>query len=449
VNSSKTLKIAIPVIAVIAIGIFIGVTAMQSENQISSGTESNAELEEENSEDVSLNDPKVTNSSKLSDTKKPILTSEITEVYSTSQVIDKVEEEQLLRKTIPSNYKFGNFFDNSLLIGMTHSELEDSNQIHSIRFTNKYDGEINNISIKLFTDSEREVIVGIQEDNGKGNPNGIWNSEESYLKSSVLPKQGSYSFELPKSFKVLKDEVYHIVIQLSPDLSENENSENSNENGLDNSSFSVVHYKGNTPHQPFNPQDPDIYWPDNQINSLQYNGEEWIILDKWPIYLLSYQDGKVDGQPYTLKAHWVVRENRPVGQAIIPHSDYKVSKFAFMVSKKGSPGDDLYYGIQDNDNKLLASGVFAKSSQLTTKASFIEVVLDEPINFNAGNLYRFFVYSPIPKGDDNYNLFGLEFSLNNAPGYGGEINRLTTSSDFKNWGPWYDADAVFALHTIP
>ncbi len=75
--------------------------------------------------------------------------------------------------------------------------------------------------------------------------------------------------------------------------------------------------------------------------------------------------------------------------------------------------------------------------------------MGEPIDLKAGNLYRFYVYSDIPRGDDHYNLYGHEFSLNNTAGYGGEIHRLTTSGDFEHWGPWYDADAVFALTTSP
>ena len=260
-------------------------------------------------------------------------------------------------------------------------------------------------------------------------------------------RQEKYYFELSKSFTVSKNNVYHIVIQMDPVSTENLTSEEPTKNSEEELPVVVIHYKANTPNQPFNPEDPDIYWQDPAINSLQYNGTNWTTLDKWPTYLLSYADGKVDGQPYTLKANWVIQENRPVGQTIIPHSDYQVSQFSLVVSKEGNPADDLYYGIQDNNNNLLASGLFAKSVDLNQKASLIEVSLDEPIDFKAGELYRFFIYSPIPRGEDHYNLFGHEFSFNQTVGYGGQINRLTTSSDFEHWGAWYDADAIFSLTT--
>ncbi len=443
-TNSKTLKIAIPVtIAAIAIGIFFGLTAVPSDNSDPVKIESTDDFEIDETKDLSLEE-----SSDIAETvaKSPGLVGEI-RVTSKALEIEKLEEDQILRKTIPSNYKLGNFFDNGLLIGMEWSELENSDQIHSIRFTNKQNGEINAITLNLLLHSAREVIVGIQEDDGTGYPSGTWNNDESYIKTVLQPRQAKAYFELPQSFEVSKDKVYHIVIQMAAISSKNLISENTTKNIEEETPVLIIHYQRNTPHQPFNPEDPDIYWPDFAINSLHYNGVDWVILDKWPTYLLSYVDGTVDGQPYTLKANWIVQENRPVGQTLIPHSDYQVSKFAFVVSKNGNPADDLFYGIKDLDNNLLASGMFVKSVDLTKKPSFIEVSLDEPIDLNAGDLYRFYVYSPIPRGEDNYNLFGHEFSFNKTVGYGGKIHRLTTSSDFEHWGSWYDADAVFALTT--
>ena len=447
-TSSKTLKIAIPVIAVIAIGIFLGLTALPSDSSEPGKTESTAESEITDTTDPSLKDPNLENFSSVSEAevKPPYLVGEV-RVTKTLPVIETLEENQILRKTIPPNYTFGNFFDNDLLSGMIWSELENSDQIHSIRFTNKQNGEINSITLNLLLHSAREVIVGIQEDDGKGYPSGTWNNEESYVKTVLQSRQDVNYFELPKGFKVSKDKVYHIVIQMVAISSKNLTSEDPTQNIEEETPVLIILYQGNTPHQPFNPEDPDIYWPDPAINSLHYNGVEWTILDHWPTYLLKYVDGTVDGQPYTLKAPWVVRENRAVGQTLIPHSDYKISKLAFVVSKNGNPADDLFYGVKDLNNNLLASGIFAKSDELTKKISFMEISLDDPIDLKAGELYRFYVYSPIPKGDDSYNLFGHEFSFNQTAGYGGQIHRLTTSSDHEHWGDWYDADVVFAFTT--
>ena len=444
----KILKIIIPVVVVMVIGIFFGLIALQSDNSDPVKVESTVDFEINSTGGFSSEDPNVDNSSKVSETevKPPRLVGEV-RVTRTLPVIETLEEEEILLKTIPPNYKFGSFFDNGLLIGMGTSTLENSEQIHSIRFTNKQDGQINGVSLKLLVPSPVEIIVGIQEDDGEGHPNGIWKNEESYIKTEINTKKQILYFEFPNSFKVSKDKIYHIVLQLAQNSSENLTSEDPTHDTENGQSFTVIHYKENTPHQPFNPGDPDIYWPDPAINSLHYDGADWTILDKWPVYLLKYVNGTVDGQPYTLIANWVIQENRPVGQTIIPHSDYEVSTFAFLVSKKGNPTDSLFYGVKDLKNNLLASGEFVKSDDLTDKPSFVEVSLDNTIHLNAGELYRFYIYSPITKGDSHYNLYGHEFSFNNTAGYGGQIHRLTTSSNFETWGSWYDADAVFALTT--
>ena len=132
-NSSKTLKIAIPVIGVIAIGIFFGLTALPSDNPGSVKIESSVDFETKDTKDLSLEDPNLEDSSNVAETevKPPELVGEI-RVTKTLPVIEKLEENQILRKTIPPNYKFGNFFDNGLLIGMGWSTLENPDQIHSI-----------------------------------------------------------------------------------------------------------------------------------------------------------------------------------------------------------------------------------------------------------------------------------------------------------------------------
>lgn len=435
---SKILKITIPIIIVISIGVIFSFSALSPDTTEPVSIESSVNFEINNT----------TSNETKTDTKLPRVIGEFN-VTSTQKVIETIGEDDILGKTIPPNYKFGNFFDNGLLVGMDWTDLENSEQIHSIRFTNKHAGEISVITLELLVHSTREAIVGIQEDNGAGYPSGTWNNDQSYVKTILPPTQEKSQFELPQSFKVSNNKVYHIVIQLGPPLPDNLISDDSAKDIAIGSDVKVIHYKKNTPYQPFNPEDPDIYWSDTAINSLHYTGTEWVVLDKWPIYLLRYVDGAVDGQPYTLKAHWVVNSKRSAGQTIIPHSDYKVSKFGFLVNKKGNPVDDLFYGVKDLNNNLLASGLFAKSNDLTKRLSFIEVSLGEPIDLKAGNLYRFYVYSDIPRGDDHYNLYGHEFSLNNTAGYGGEIHRLTTSGDFEHWGPWYDADAVFALTTSP
>ena len=66
-TSSKTLKIAIPVIAVIAIGIFLGLTAVPSDSSDPGKIESTAESEITDTTDPSLEDPNLEDSSSVAE----------------------------------------------------------------------------------------------------------------------------------------------------------------------------------------------------------------------------------------------------------------------------------------------------------------------------------------------------------------------------------------------
>ena len=441
---SKTLKIAIPItIIVISIGLFFGIYAISSDNSKPVTAETTKD-----SQDLYSQDPNLNNStSDLSKEEKfPRLVGDVI-VTKTSPVIENLEEDDLLRKNIPANYTFGNFFNNGLQVGAGLSTLENSDQAHSIRFTSKYDNEIKGITIKLLMQSSSEVIVGLQNDGGNGYPNITEKNEEFNVKKLLTPGEETYYFELPQGFKVLRDKVYHIVIQKSPNSSNNLTSEDSKQNISKESRVNIINYKNSVPYQPYNPEDPDIYWSDSELSSLHYDGSSWRVLNNWPVFLLNFSDGTLDGQPYSLMANWVIQENRPVGQIIIPHSDYNIEKFSFLVSKEGTPTDDLFYGIKDSNNNLLSSGIFVKSNDLSQRPTEIEVFLDESIDLKAGELYKFYVYSSSQKGVGHYNLYGHEFSLDFGAGYGGLIHRLTTSNDHITWGDWYDADAVFSITT--
>ena len=439
---SKFLAIIIPIIVVIALG---SLYAVQINSSDTSQIDSSVIVEFDSSSD-NLQPGLDSNNTDTSDSNSTQPKKDFEVTYTRKNIGIKVlDEKDLLRKNVPPNYKFGNFFDNGLKVGITSTILEND-QMHSIRFTNQNNGEIVSVKLHLLVLSKKEVTVGLQEDNGSGFPSGSWISQESFVNSIIPPREENYEFNFQSGIPVSKDKVYHIVIKLVPNNFSTTQQEIKENEDLP---FSVIHYKGHTSHLPFNPEDPDIYLPDPAINSLEYDGNNWSVLEKWPSFLLTYDDGKVHGQPYTLKAHWAVQQNIAAGQAIIPHSDYKISNFAFLVNKEKTPTDDLHYGIRDKDNNLLNSGLFAKSEDLTKTLEFVEISLEEPIDMNAGQVYRFYIYSSTLKKDGHYNLWGHEFSYDTSLGYGGEIHRLTTSKYHEVWGPWRDADAIFYFTTAP
>ena len=338
-----------------------------------------------------------------------------------------------LNKEIPEVYEFGNFFDNGLKSGMTSTILNQGNQKASIRFTNSHTGLVSKITLSVSSGIPQHVIIGLQEDDGGGNPSGEWLNGQSIAKT-IISRELESTFTFPEDVLITEKTTYHIVIEPG-----NINKTNS---------VKIKHYQTNTPHQPFNPSNPDNYLPDSSINSLYFDGTKWIEQENWPSFFISFKDGQKIGQPYTLAAGWVIRGSTWVGQTFIPSSDYNISEIGFVVNKEGEPDKPLFYGIQDSENNILSTGIFTESKPLSFRQNWIEISLDEMVFFESGKLYRIYLYSPIPRGEEFYRVFGHEYSFNYDIGYGELTHRLTISHDEgKTWSAWNDADTIFKLRT--
>ena len=350
-----------------------------------------------------------------------------------SQTSNQSQDYEILGKEIPAGYSFGNLLNNGLLSGMALIEIENSDQKVDIRFTGLYDGVLKEITLDILPGNNREIKIGIQEDDGTGKPNGKWS--ENFFTTTFTDIGRFDLIEFEQGINLEKGKVYHIIIEPYQ-----------NEEPLD--SISISTFRDNYPGRPFNMEDPDIYSEDPFFNTLHYDGSEWEVVDMWPIFLLKYEDGRTDGQPYSLAAPWTIRGKVHVGQTLIPASDYLVSKIGIVVGKNGDPPASLYYGIKDSQNNILSEGYFADAENMKSYMNWVELNLDDPILFSAGNLYRIFLYSPIPPDGDSYEIYGDELSLDNQIGYGGERHTLTISHDGgESWAAWKDADVIFTITT--
>jgi hypothetical protein len=339
---------------------------------------------------------------------------------------------KIINKNIPPGYVMGNTVDMDLRTGMSALFLEDTKDRVSIRFTTQLSGEVSSLAIMgLATGEQNEIRVGLQED-VDGKPKGEWLSEDSLGTIEVSSKNVFLTINLQRSVFLSKNKVYHIVIEATKISAGNQ--------------IFIRTYSANALAQPLNNEDPDIVWPDPMINTLFYNGERWKVEDKWPIFVIGYSDGRFEGQPYSLKAPWVIYRSTYVGQVLIPASDYSVGKIAFVVSVKRETSSRLFYEIRDQDNEVMATGLFATSDQLTGRLTWIDVSLPSPVKFTAGKLYRIVLLSPDTEHESSYLLYGHEHSYNNSIGYGGlqqQITMSTTAGD--SWFENKDADAIFKI----
>lgn len=343
---------------------------------------------------------------------------------------------KVLNKSIPPDYVMGLPVDGGLVNGMNVVFIQNSNQKISIRFTAQQSGTITSLVVYAFAYKQGKptIRVGLQEDQ-QGNPKGQWINEAAFGTIQLPSSSGFKTVQLQQNTTISKGQIYHVVMDSPSDQL--------------NGTVAVNTYQANSLTQPLNPDDPDIPWTDNSINVLAYDGQGWHAQNKWPIFVVKYSDGTMQGQPYSIAAPWVVYGSTFVGQTIIPASEYKVGRIAFDVSlKSGTPQGNLNYQIRDSNNTVLAEGIFAEPGQLTTSQKWIEVTLTTPVTLKAGTLYRVIVLSPSSNLENGYYLYGHEFSYNNTIGYGGLQHKLTSSLDSgAHWGDNLDADAIFKLTT--
>ena len=339
---------------------------------------------------------------------------------------------KIVGKQIPAGYVMGNPVDAGLMNGMTVLFIRNPAEKVSIRFTAQLSGTATKLSIYAFaTAGQPTVRFGLQEDE-VGKPKGEWIGGKAYGTAQLPSSSWFITVKLQATAAISKGRVYHIVVEAA-------------ENPL-NGTAAVKTFLANSFAQPLNVEDPDIIWNDTKMNSLSYNGQVWREEDKWPIFIVEYSDGKLEGQTYSLSAQWVVYASTYVGQTLIPASDYMVGKIAFVVGLQGTPKDKLYYEVRDSDNKTMAEGLFAEANQLTSPRTWIEVTIPTPVTLKAGRLYRIFLLSPGTDLANCYYLFGDEFSYNNTIGYGGLQHQLTSSHNSgNNWSENPDADAIFKI----
>ncbi len=343
---------------------------------------------------------------------------------------------KVLNKQIPAGYTMGFPVDGGLINGMNVLFIQNSNEKVSIRFTAKMSGTVTGLVVNAFAfEGQPTVRVGMQEDNG-GNPVGGWINQNAFGDIQLSSSNGFKTVQLGAAVGLTKGQVYHIVIEASPNSW--------------SGTAAVTTYQANGFAQPQNPDDPDIVWNDQEMSSLSFDGASWRDENKWPIFVVKYSDGELEGQPYSLLAQWVVWGTTYVGETINPASDYKLGKIAFDVSLGSltAPQDDLYYQVRDFSDNVLAEGVFAERGRLTASQTWIEVTLPAAITLKAGSLYRVVVRSPNTDLANAYYLYGHEFSFDPTIGYGSLQHQITSSlSAGQAWGDNSDADAVFKITT--
>lgn len=335
----------------------------------------------------------------------------------------------------------GNILDVGLISGMSAIFIHDNDDMLSVRFTSKYSGEVTNVVTYFQQDGSAnpKLEVGLQADDGNGNPMGSWISDDSF---GVLTnnRDGFAATELQNPALLEEGKIYHLVVKIPASTS----APGTEQTPL--SRIPMIVYNTNMPYLPLNENKTDILWPDSAINTLYFNGKVWREENHWPLFAIKFDDGRSLGQPYSVAAPWIIHGPRHVGQTIIPSDTYLLEKFAFVVNSKGGSQDKLYYQVRNAENEVLAAGIFAENGTLGTNKKWVEASLVTPVVLKESQLYRIALFSPNTAEANSYQVYGHEFSYDVDLGYGGTIQMLAASySSGRNWERWEDADSIFRL----
>ena len=264
-----------------------------------------------------------------------------------------------------------------------------------------------------------------------GIPTGTWLGSDSYGSVTLTKTKGFVQAKLFKPVKIVEGEKYHIVASLKEEGGQK---------------VMLLTFPANSPYRPLNISDSDSVAMDKAINTLTYKSGEWTLENKWPVFAVEYEEGGVEGQPYSLSAPWVINEDLHVGQKFIPSRNYKMGSFAFVVGLQGEPTDKLYYEIRDGDNNVIMDGVFATAENLSKWKKWVSVDLPEPVTLKKDNVYRLLLNSPGTSLENSYRVYGHEFSYDYSIGYGSTRQQLTLSHNGgMSFSDSNDADAVFKI----
>lgn len=332
--------------------------------------------------------------------------------------------------------------DNSHSVGLGVNPIVGPDDMISIRFTAKYSGNAESIAVYLLTNGNHTAQVGLQADSD-GLPSGQWLGPQgnSYGVRKVGKTDQFVEFKLNEAAALTRGNVYHIVV-LTQD------SDTGTESQILQDNLLVASYRAQDSVQPYNSDVPDTVWLDSVMNVLSNDGTGWKPNNRWPIFVVKYDNGDMEGQPYSLAAPWVLSGQRVVGQQIVPSSDYTLVGFGFVVAiNTNTPDEPLYFQIFDNTNNVVSRGIFAQASDLTKKKDWFEVGLPSSIELKKGETYRIVLSSPKTDSQHSYKVFGHEFTYDSRIGYGALDSQLIISDDGGNtWGRWEDADAIFRLY---
>ena len=260
---------------------------------------------------------------------------------------------------------------------MPNIRIDSLSKNASLRFTSRRDVEVQKARVYFNVRGlPGDVRIGIQEDDGGGEPSGTY---LGYQDVDVISKEKWYVAALSPPVVLSEGSVYHIVI--SP-LS-----------GYDAENHILVWT--NDPHNRMYPYDQE---PDDNLNSLYHDGDSWFAQDKDPEFMLDLTNGEHIGITYNAFANARLYGEERAGEEFLVKEKSRVVKGVSAYMKRGPtpPEDDLFvsiYGVTDS-SWVVRDEKFCSPGDVGDDYSWVDHWFKESLVLEVGRTYRVFWESP-------------------------------------------------------
>ncbi|MFH1188836.1 MAG: LamG-like jellyroll fold domain-containing protein [bacterium] len=312
----------------------------------------------------------------------------------------------------------GSYYGNQFLTTSINpsSSINNDNRKLSYRFTAQSSKTVDRVSIYQEASSGTSTFrVGIQVDDGSGNPSGTFLGSATYSGGN-----GWNTINISPDVDVTSGGTYHIVIERDSGSGSRQYRYSLPDNNItsyDNTDDVAM----------------DVLWTAN-------GGGSWIVQGWQPIYILQFTDGFSDGNPYydSLQddtTYTVIYGNQQFGENFtVTGGDKQVSALGFYVRKRSSgiPEDDLYATVYDMSlGEDIDSGVVVPAGAILQTFSWQSLHFAANLTLTDGHQYRISLSSPnttITNGYDIYVMQTANSSIYYNTGYGETLARYCRST---------------------
>lgn len=327
----------------------------------------------------------------------------------------------------PINDYFGNHFLNTATASI--GNMTGANQRTSLRFKAEKNGNVTQLRVYIHNQKNGANVTyryGLQADNA-GNPSGVFLGSNT----AVFGATGWQNVVLAAPIPVTVGTTYHIVVQYA-------------NTGQTPAANRYVGLRDSTPNNQLTPLENSA---NSAQNTLFFNGTAWASQNGQPIYLLGFDDGTFEGNPYDASASRLIYGNNFEGERFNLPEERTIKGIRFRISKSTSqnPNDALYVSLRDltANQTLINNGTVVTGQEINLTTAYSWQTYATNLTLAANHNYRLYLSSPNSSSSRNYRIYaisspaGAEYVQNTWSGNAGRTSRSANGG-----GAWTETDYV-------